>query len=272
MKGYLSLAFENRGEGTVLTRSNWTLPLQASKPMDLDGAGHLTVMLLNPTGGLLGGDHLCTEIDMGRDTHVVLTTPSATKVYRTDGPPAFQETAMRLQQGAVLEYVPEHLIPYPGSSLRQSLDVQMEAGCSVIIVNSLAVGRVTRGEAWCFKELTDWMTVSHRGQPIFKDRLAMKPGAWAADGLGGTEECGYLGTVVVCSSVFAEWVELTHALTSWLDAAPDVNGGASPLQQGGCSARFLSKTAYGLNAASQAMWDIARRFVLGLPPSALRKT
>ena len=41
------------------------------------------LMLLNPTGGVLGGDHLVTEIIQEAGTHVCLTTPSATRIYRT---------------------------------------------------------------------------------------------------------------------------------------------------------------------------------------------
>jgi len=49
----LHLAFEARGGRTVLTARRFTLPLQALEPMDLDGDGVATLLLLNPTGGLL---------------------------------------------------------------------------------------------------------------------------------------------------------------------------------------------------------------------------
>ena len=60
--GALDLAFERRGGRTVLTERRFTLPLQALEPMDLDGSGVATLMLLNPTGGLLGGDVLETRV------------------------------------------------------------------------------------------------------------------------------------------------------------------------------------------------------------------
>ena len=45
-------------------------------------------MLLNPTGGVLGGDHLVTEIIQEAGRTFALTTPSATRVYRTSQQPA----------------------------------------------------------------------------------------------------------------------------------------------------------------------------------------
>src|ERR1700686_5056984 len=70
--GFLCLQFERRGARTVLAKSRFTLPLQALTPLTLeDGTAYL--MLLNPTGGVLGGDHLVTEIVQEAETHVCLT-------------------------------------------------------------------------------------------------------------------------------------------------------------------------------------------------------
>ena len=76
----------------VLTRD------PGGKPMELDGSGSVCVMLLNPTGGLLGGDCLTTEIDLAQGAHVVLTTPSATKVYRSSSGPSRHHTTINLAE------------------------------------------------------------------------------------------------------------------------------------------------------------------------------
>src|SRR5579864_1647184 len=118
--GFLRLRFARRGESTILAQSRFSLPLQALTPLSLEnGASYL--MLLNPTGGVLGGDHLVTEIVQEAGTHVCLTTPSATRVYRTAQRPAKIETSITLKDGATLEYLPDHVIPHIGSSLQQSL-------------------------------------------------------------------------------------------------------------------------------------------------------
>ena len=111
--GYLRLQFERRGQRTILSQSRFTLPLQALTPLALeDGTAYL--MLLNPTGGVLGGDHLLTEIVQEKETHVCLTTPSATRIYRTAEKPAVLQTVIRLGEGATLEYLPDHVIPHTG--------------------------------------------------------------------------------------------------------------------------------------------------------------
>src|SRR5258706_3325431 len=141
--GYLRLRFERRGHGTILSQSRFTLPLQALTPLTLeDGTAYL--MLLNPTGGVLGGDHLITEIVQEKETHVCLTTPSATRIYRTEENPAVLETAIHLGEGSTLEYLPDHVIPHAGSALPQSLRVEMERGSRSTILDSFAAGRVAR--------------------------------------------------------------------------------------------------------------------------------
>jgi len=107
-------------------------------------------MLLNPTGGVLGGDHLITEIVQEKETHVCLTTPSATRIYRTEENPAVLETAIHVGEDSTLEYLPDHVIPHAGSALRQSLRVEMERGSRAIILDSFAAGRVARGETLDF--------------------------------------------------------------------------------------------------------------------------
>jgi len=92
------------GCSTFLAQSRFTLPLQALTPLETDD-GTAYLMLLNPTGGVLGGDHLATEIIQEPCTHVCLATPSATRVYRTAGRPAVLETVIKLGEGSTLEYL-----------------------------------------------------------------------------------------------------------------------------------------------------------------------
>src|SRR5207244_5666014 len=108
--GALRLVFERRGAATVLAGCRSTLPLQVMAPVALDDPAAV-VSMLNPTGGVLGGDRLTVELDLGPGAHACLTTPSATRVYRSSGAPAVQTVHARLAPGAVCEWVPEHTIP-----------------------------------------------------------------------------------------------------------------------------------------------------------------
>lgn len=268
--GALAVAFERRGGRTVLTERRFTLPLQALEPLSLDG-GAACLVLLNPTGGVVGGDRLTAAIRLGPGAHVVVTTPSATRVYRTSGPPAILETRIRLEAGALLEYVPDHLIPHPGSVLRQSLGVELGPESLAIVLDAFAVGRLARGELWEFAELASRITVTAEGRPLFIDRLGLDPGGRAPAGLGGMEGFGYLATLGLFGAGARAWEEAVAALEERLSGLPSVRGGATLLARGGCVARFLAPSAADLAAAVRALWARARRLVLGLPALDLRK-
>ena len=271
MNGHLTLRFERRGPRTVMTRNRSTLPLQASKPMELDGSGALCVMLLNPTGGLLGGDCLTTNVDLAKGAHAVLTTPSATKVHRTNSGPATHRTTVHLAEDAVLEYVPDHFIPHPGSSLDQSLSVNMGPSSRAIILDGFSVGRVARDERWLFKELTTELVVSRSGQPVCRDRIRIQPEAWTPSGFGGLEGAAYVATMLLCADSSLDWHGTADTFTSWFLGDRDSVGAASSLANGGCLLRYYTRSAQCYNQVTRALWAMARRTLLDQAPLDLRK-
>ena len=56
----------------MLTERRFTLPLQALESVELDDSGVATLLLLNPTGGLVGGDVLETSVALGPGSLVKL--------------------------------------------------------------------------------------------------------------------------------------------------------------------------------------------------------
>src|SRR5881628_737261 len=98
--GTLALRFERRGDRSVLAGCRWRLPLQVLAPLALDDA-------------------------VGAGAHACLTTPSATKVYRTAVGPAEQAVRLTLAPGARLEWVPDHTIPFAGAALRQRVEAEV---------------------------------------------------------------------------------------------------------------------------------------------------
>ena len=100
--GALRLAFERRADASVLTAARSILPLQVLAPIALDGPAAI-VSLLNPTGGVLGGDRLSIDVTLAEGAHACVTTPSATRIYRSTGEPAVQTARLRLGPEAILE-------------------------------------------------------------------------------------------------------------------------------------------------------------------------
>ena len=255
----------------MLTARRFTLPLQALEPMDLDGDGVATLLLLNPTGGVLAGDRLETDIVLGAGTRVCLSTPSATRVYRSRGADAVQRVTMDVGCGAALEWLPDHLIPSPGARLQQDTLIRLAADATLLHLDAWAVGRAARGEAWGFARLDSSLVVRDETGPLLRERsiLAGRP---PRDRLGGTEGFAYVATFLAMRPAGEGWEELSGALQAAVDrAATGGRVGVTMLGRGGVLARLLCPSAPALHAAVEALWAVSRRRLLGLPPARLRK-
>jgi urease accessory protein len=272
--GSISLDFARRDGRTVLTQRHYTLPLQVLEPMELE-AGAATLMLLNPTGGVLGGDRLHTEVRLGAGSHACLTTPSATRVYRTGGPPAVLTFRASLGAGARLEYVPDHLIPSPGARVRQATELVLAPGAAALLLDAWSVGRPARGERWDFAELDLALTVSDAGGPILRDRACLG-GSRSWDGLGGAEGHAYVATFAAVRAAGehgeADWEALARSLSAAVsECSSTAQVGVSPLSRSGALARVLAPSAPALLQVTDRLWAASRGWLFSLPPLALRK-
>lgn len=270
--GRLDLTFRSVSGRTILTGRRFTLPLQALEPLRNDDDS-LYLLLLNPTGGILGGDCLVTRISLGPDSHAILGTPSATKIYRTDGDPAVASTKITIADGAILEYLPDHLIPHPQSAFRQSHEIEIGTASRAIIYEAFCAGRIGRGEKWQFRTLINETRVTRARRPIYINRSELIPGRNVLSGAGWIEDFNYAGSLVVLAdSNFAEWDGLATAMIAVIDSAGDagVMGGVTRIESG-CVARFLTMTANDLNRTAYSLWSKARNILLGLPAFEMRK-
>jgi urease accessory protein len=239
--------------------------------MDLDGSGVATVMLLNPTGGLVGGDVVETSVTLAPGSRACLTTPAASRVYRSAGPPAVSRFTAVLEGDAALEYMPDHLIPSPGARLRQTTQVTLAQESTVICLDAWAVGRIACGESWCFAELDSMIVVKDSRGPLLRERAALS-GAHALQDLGGTEGFGYIATFLAVAPSRDGWSALADELRAVVETLRlGARLAVTPLGRGGLLARLLSPSAPALHEAVSALWRLTRRRLLGLDAVSLRK-
>jgi urease accessory protein len=259
--GFLRLGFARRGPATVLVDRCYRTPLQVLEGLEFPGDPARGVVLLNPTGGVLGGDHLTTEM-----------TPSATRIYGSRAEPSVVTTSVHLAADATLEYVPDHTILHPQARLRQTFEADLAPGARLLLWDAWALGRVARDEAWAFTSLASRVHVRVDGSPVYVDRLALEPRVRKLDRLGGTEGAGYVATWIAAGeSGPRSWIDLASEWGDLAATVPGVSAAGSPLNRHGAVVRMLATSAYALLEAHRLLWDAARRGVLGHPPIDLRK-
>jgi urease accessory protein len=103
----------------------------------LDSTGCVFTSFVNPSGGFVAGDHLSIHASLEREAHVVISTPSANRVYPLLGAEAKQALNLSVASGAVLEWFPEVTIPFAGSRVMQTVYATLAAGSTVLIWDTL---------------------------------------------------------------------------------------------------------------------------------------
>ena len=87
-------------------------PLRVLRSLYPEGDTVCHNVLVHPPGGLVGGDTVETQVSVAPGAHGLVTTPGATRFYRSLGEPARQRVHARLEAGARLEWLPLEALAY----------------------------------------------------------------------------------------------------------------------------------------------------------------
>jgi urease accessory protein len=69
-------------------------------------------VLVHPPGGLVGGDTLDIQVTVAEGAHGLVSTPGATRFYKSGGHPALQQVVAHVAGNAKLEWLPLEAIAY----------------------------------------------------------------------------------------------------------------------------------------------------------------
>ena len=115
-------------------------PLRILQSLYPEGKAICHNVLVHPPGGLVGGDTLDVTITGGDASHGLVTTPGATRFYKSLGEPALQRTQIRLAAGARLEWLPQEAICYSGCMAENRLEMALAAGAELMGWDVTALG------------------------------------------------------------------------------------------------------------------------------------
>jgi urease accessory protein len=147
-RAQLDLGFESRAHGTALIRNRHVGPLLVQKPLYPEGRGTCHVAVLHPPGGIAAGDQLHIDAVLHERSRALLTTPGATKWYRSEGATASQDIRFAMAAGAVLEWLPREGILFDGANVSTSLEVELAAEAAYVGWEITSFGRRAAGERW----------------------------------------------------------------------------------------------------------------------------
>ncbi len=262
----LSLGFEARNEGaaepiTRLVRRHHLGPLRVQRPFYPEGnTGCCHVYLLHPPGGLVSGDELSIQADVGQGCHTLLTTPAAAKLYKADshGVAWGQHTHLRVAADAVLEYLPQETIAFDGSRGQQSTTIELQPGARTLGWEVLALGRPASDLPFASGALEQRFHLSLDGTPLWLERQLLEPGHRRFTGPWGQ------GGATVQATLWAVGLaEETEAVEALRESLPANHCWAVTHRRGVLLLRYLGQERNEAWALCQQAWELLRPRLTG---------
>jgi urease accessory protein len=115
-------------------------PLRVLKSLFPEGPEVCHTVVVHPPGGVVGGDVLDIELDLAAGAHALLTTPGATRFYRSNGARAAQHVHARVADGARLEWLPLETLVHSGAFADNRLRFELAPGAEMFGWDCVALG------------------------------------------------------------------------------------------------------------------------------------
>lgn len=276
----LDLRFGHRaGQGSVLSHARHSGPLRVQKPLHPEGPGICHAVLLHPPGGVAGGDQLQIDVTVEPGAHALLTTPGATRWYKSQGRPAAQRVRLRVEEGAILEWLPQENMLFAGADATMALDLDLAPGARAIGWDAVVLGRYGAGEHWnhtgtahcAAARLQLHNRLACGGRPLWLEQgelhaghaLLSSPVAWAGFPIQAS-------LWAVAPEPLAAMEPLSEQLAASLPWSDEVRAGASLLAgQGGAPSvlllRVLARRMEAARAVLHEGWRLLRPALLDMP-------
>jgi len=270
----LELGLADRAGRTVVAHQRHRGPLTVQRPFYPEG-GPCHLYLLHPPGGLVGGDRLELKVTVTTEAHALITTPGATKCYRSAGPRAEQVQHLEVTAGGVLEWFPQENILFPGANLRLVTAVDLAEGARFMGWEIHSLGRPAIGERFAHGCADLHLRLRRAGRPLLLERLWLHGGS-GLDGPTGLRGLQVTGTLLASpadaadlAAVRAHPVGAGHAADAGNPRGAPQPGPTETLLWGATLvgdlliARALAPGTEPLQRLFTALWGILRPRLLG---------
>jgi urease accessory protein len=188
---YLTLGFDKSGDKTRMKQMEFQGPLRVQRPFypELDVCH---VYLLHPPGGLVSGDDLSIQIHCQADSHALVTTPSAGKIYKADSKNIEQKQHVDIEvDNAVCEWMPMETIVFDGAHGKLTTQVNLFGDAKFVGIDVFCLGRPKSHLPFTQGSVDQRLAIYQDGTPLLLERQYL-----AADDPLLTSMSGFNGNLV----------------------------------------------------------------------------
>jgi len=181
-RGSLAIDYWLR-DGRTIAHDRHDGPLRVLRSLHPEG-GVCHSVLVHPPGGVVGGDELEIELALGAGAHALVTTPGATRFYRSAGASATQTVRVVAAAASRLEWLPLETIAYSGCEATNSLRFELAPDAETIGWDITALGLPASEQPFEAGRFTQSIELPGRwlergSMAASDDRLLDSPLGWA---------------------------------------------------------------------------------------------
>ncbi|EUJ30632.1 urease accessory protein UreD [Listeria cornellensis] len=268
--GTLELAIAKKNGKSVPTDVYFQGALKVMRPQYLDDSGQVVYFILNPGGGYVDGDVYRIAVSVEANAELLLTTQSATKVYKTPNDIVRQETEITLGKNSLLEFISDPVIAYEGARYVQQQVVHMDETASLFYSEMITPGWAREQDGFRYEKLLLKNQVYVDGKLSIIDAFRLTPASGLLHGIGMLEDHSHVGSLLVVTPGVDEsfMLDLQNDLKQ---AFPILRFGVSLLNVSGFSARILANTTQELERFIAHCHQYIRAHCFEKSPLLLRK-
>lgn len=266
----LSLSFEARTDKTILKNTIRKGPLGVQRAFYPEQNGCAHVYILHPPAGIVSGDTLDLTLNMGKNSHALITTPGAARFYRARNatPCAAEQTqnvTFHLENNATAEYLPMETLVYTKANAINRLNIHLKGNATYIGWEIICLGLPHIKQAFNDGFLRQSTTLFHDGKCIFHDRMALAANDVITSqkiALGGNH---VVGNMLLFSGAIKEQKQTDELVALCRQAVTqfgrDLHIGVTQLQQV-VIVRYLGDCSEQCRKIFSAIWQATRPFLL----------
>ncbi|WP_409523115.1 urease accessory protein UreD [Nitrincola sp. MINF-07-Sa-05] len=252
----LEMVFSSRHGATRLSKRSRRGPLALQRPFYPEGEVCHTY-LLHPPGGLVGGDQLQINLRVEQGAHALLTTPGATKFYRSDGRLAQQRQHLVVDQDGALEWFPHENIYFPGAIAQLDTRLELAASSRFIGWELQCLGRPVIDEVFTSGEVRAGLTLMLEGKPVLIEQLVTE-GDQLIRSASGLRQHPMSGTMII----YAPNLPDIEPIRELLVESPQVVSAATCVD-GVLVVRLLGNRTESMQRIMISIWQMIRPQVFG---------
>jgi urease accessory protein len=123
-------------------------------------------------GGLVGGDAIALDVNVGPSAAALISTQASTKVYRSDRT-ASQRLHAHVEDQGLLVLLPDPVTPFAASRYTQEQHINLADAASLVAVDWMTAGRVSSGERWQFTSYASRTWLRRGGRIVLHDATVL---------------------------------------------------------------------------------------------------